>query len=83
MLPTSVQLHLKGTITTDGTRLDIVHLGPTGLYGRNGWTLSCKHPLCSASFSPSHTLCERSEREISMKLSKGGPSSFMDVRINH
>ena len=64
MLPTSVQLHLKGTITTDGTRLDIVHVGQQAYTGGMGGPYLASIPCVRLPFLP-HTLYVR---EASVRL---------------
>ena len=68
LLPTSEQLHPKGTITADGARLDIV---ATGLYGKNEKTfmdVRIMHPNALSNLpTPVDKLLLRNEAEKKSK----------------
>ena len=68
LLPTSAELHPKGTITESGARLDIV---ATGLYGRNARTfmdVRITHPNAPSNLNvPLDKLYKRNEEEKKTK----------------
>ena len=77
LLPTSEQLHPKGTITADGARLDIVAIG---LYGKNERTfmdVRITHPYAPSNLPmPVDKLLLRNEAEKKSKYASFIPLVF-------
>ena len=68
LLPTSGQLHPKGTITADGARLDTVAIGLYGKYERTFMDVRISHPNAPSNLSmPVDKLLLRNEAEKKSK----------------